>query len=75
MLAEQSSLIGRLVGEKPFAELGQMKAKALQGAKLSARDLILYQIKAAEFGLGVELVSKVAESVSVTVRKFQNNQN
>lgn len=41
------------------------------GRSFSPRDLILYQIKAGQFGLGVELVSKVAESASATIKKLE----
>lgn len=44
------------------------------GESLSTGDLILYQIKAGRFGLGVELVSRMAEGVMSTIRKFQQGQ-
>jgi hypothetical protein len=43
----------------------------VSGKSFSPRDLIIYQIKAGQFGLGVELVSKVAESASATIKKLE----
>lgn len=43
----------------------------VSGKSFSPRDLILYQIKAGQFGLGVELVSKVAESAGATIKKLE----
>jgi len=42
------------------------------GHNFVPRELLLYQIKASQLHLQVELVSKAAESMLATVRKFQN---
>lgn len=39
---------------------------------IAPKDLLLLQIKASSYHLRVELVSKAAESLLATVRKFQN---
>jgi len=53
-------------------ELKAIQEKALEGGAFQARELLLYQIKAGEFNLRVELVSKVAESLLGTLRKLQS---
>ena len=56
------------------AELTQLQQRIERGDKIDSRELILYQIKAGQFGLEVELVSKVAEAGLSTARKFQSQQ-
>jgi hypothetical protein len=53
-------------------ELGALQQKALGGGAFDARELLLYQIKAGQFNMRVELVSKVAESLLGTLRKLQS---
>lgn len=74
LLREKISKLDSIVGEQAFHDLMVMRQRAMSAKEISPKDLILYQIKSSEFGLGVELLSKVAESVSTTVRKFQSNQ-
>ncbi len=62
------------VGLDAHAELVALRDKILQGGKLEPKQLLYYQIRAHQFGLGVELVSKVGESVSATVRRFEQGQ-
>ncbi len=52
-------------------ELNTFTQGVMNGKVFSPKDLIVYQIKAGQFGLGVELVSKLAESVSSTVKKLE----
>jgi len=54
--------------------LAAQRERLLRGGAISARELIAYQIKAGEFGLHVELISKVADGVLSTVRRLQNSQ-
>ena len=61
-----------LCNPRSFQELGELQNKILSSKVISPQELLLYQVKASQFGLGVELVSKIAESFSVSVRKFQN---
>jgi hypothetical protein len=56
----------------PFLEIQKMSHDLLTKKDPSAQELILYQIKAQQFGLRVELVSKVAESAGNTFKKLQN---
>lgn len=55
-------------------EFRELDAKLQRGGAISPRELISYQIKISEFGLRVELVSKLAESLSSTVRRLQSGQ-
>lgn len=43
-----------------------------KGFKISPQELIVYQVRAGQFGLRVELLSKLAESAMSSIRKFQN---
>ena len=52
-------------------ELTKVGQAIAGGRDLSARELLLYQVRAGQLGLRVELVSKVAESGLQTVRKLQ----
>lgn len=67
-------IMGGAFSKNGFGELQQLQQKILKTQNPTARDLLLYQVRAAQFGMGVELVSKIAESVSATIRKFQSNQ-
>ena len=49
----------------------QMEQQVLGGKDVSTKDLIVFQITAQRFGMHIELVTKVAESVSGTIKKFQ----
>ena len=50
-----------------------MQIKTLQSNQLSPRDLLLLQVEVGRFNMGVELVGKVAESASATIRRLQGN--
>jgi hypothetical protein len=52
-------------------DLNLFSQSVMAGKKFNPQDLIVYQMKAGQFGLGVELVSKVAESASATLRKLE----
>ncbi len=56
----------------PFQEIQKMSSDLLTKKDPSPQELILYQIKSQQFGLRVELVSKVAESAASTFKKLQN---
>ena len=58
-------------GRDLYQDLVQMQEQILNSKSVPAKDLILYQIKTAQFGLQVELISKVGESALATIRKFQ----
>jgi TolA-binding protein len=53
-------------------ELAQIQGKIEAGKSFSGRELLLYQIKASRFHVQVEMLSKVAESMLGTLRKFQS---
>jgi len=49
--------------------------KAVAGGKaISPKELLVFQIRASQFGVHVELLSKVAESGLSTVRRLQQTQ-
>lgn len=52
--------------------LTEIQKRALSGATFTPRDLILLQMQMGRFNMQVELVSKVAESATATLRKIQN---
>lgn len=54
-------------------ELQGVENAISQSNKLSPSELLGYQLKASNYHIRVELVSKVAESVLGTVRKFQGS--
>ena len=53
-------------------QLQKIEAGIMRGQKLSAPELLVYQIKAGQFGLRVELVSKLAESLAGSWRRLQS---
>lgn len=55
-------------------DLGKLQSAIVRGVKFSPQDLIVYQIKASEFGLRVELVTKLSEALMTCMRRFQNTQ-
>lgn len=65
---------GLFGGRGAFEELQQIGQKLTANHSFSPRELLLYQIKASDYHLRVELVAKTAESMLGTVRKFQNSQ-
>lgn len=68
------TLLSEVMGEKLQAELATLRAKITRKGNIDARDLLLYQIRSGEFGLRVELISKVADSLLATTRKLQSGQ-
>ncbi|MCO6430205.1 MAG: hypothetical protein J5J00_05040 [Deltaproteobacteria bacterium] len=64
----------RGLGLDSFSEIAQVQQRILSGQKLTPQELIIYQVRAGEYNLRVELVSKIAESVMATMRKFQSSQ-
>lgn len=55
-------------------DLERMERRLVAGGKIDAKELLVYQMKISRFAMGVELVAKVAEGVSATLRKLQGNQ-
>lgn len=54
--------------------LSSLKGTLAKGQRLQPAELLLYQIKAGEYRLRVEIAAKAADAVLGTVRRFQNNQ-
>ena len=52
-------------------QLSSLQKSVLNGKLFSPQELLKFQIQAGQFGLRVELISRVAESASATIRKFQ----
>lgn len=61
-------------GGTSFREIQNLQHQVLTSKTISPRDLIVYQIKVSQFGLHTELISKVAESASSTLKKLQSGQ-
>ena len=55
-------------------ELLTLQKKVMQNQNIPARDLLVYQVKASQLRLKVELTSKVAESMLATTRRLQQGQ-
>ncbi len=63
---------GDVLGQKQYEELQTLKSQlSVQGSELSPADLLQYQITAQRFGLRIELLSKLAESLNASSRKIQ----
>jgi len=60
------------IGSGFNTRLTAIQTRALSGANFTPRDLILLQMQMGRFNMQVELVSKVAESATTTLRKIQN---
>jgi hypothetical protein len=61
-----------IVGSEAHQAIQKTALKVQGGARLSTRDLLLYQIRVHRFAARVELVSKAVESGMAAVRRFQN---
>ncbi len=53
------------------ADLVKLSYAIHSGKNISARELLFYQIRAGQFGLQVEMASKLGESLSSTIRKLE----
>lgn len=62
----------QLLGVDLHREIVLNRTQALGGATFNARELLAYQIKAGELSLRVEMLSKVADSLTGTIRKLQS---
>lgn len=52
-------------------DMTKLEQALMQGKQFSSRELLLYQMKVGQFGIQVELLSKVGESALSTVKKFE----
>ena len=64
----------RSSGDGLYSDIQRLQQQVMSGKSLSSQELITYQIKAHQFGLQVELVSKVAESAVSSLKRLQNPQ-
>jgi len=55
-------------------ELERMRERLLTARSFTPQELLAWQIRAGQFGLRVELISKVAEGVMGAARRLQNPQ-
>ena len=61
------------IGSGFNSQLSTIQTRVLSGTKFSSRDLLMLQVQMGRFNMQVELVSKVAESATTTLRKIQNS--
>ena len=59
---------------EPYQVLAGYEARLKSGQKLSVQELIHFQVQAGHFGVGVELLSKLAESMIAATRRLQQGQ-
>ncbi len=64
--------IGDVFDTALHRDLLGIRDAAMQGKSLSARELLMYQIKAGELNLRVEMIGKVADSFQGTLKKLQS---
>ncbi len=64
----------QILGPDLSRELAHITKAALSGKQLTAQELVAFQVKAGQFGLRVELISKMAEAGISTLKKLQNPQ-
>ena len=55
-------------------ELERMRERLLTARSFTPQELLAWQIRAGQFGLRVELISKVAEGIMGAARRLQNPQ-
>ncbi len=55
----------------PFKAMEQLATRLERKEKVQPAELLQYQLRAGQFGIQVELVSKVGESLSGSLRKLQ----
>lgn len=65
------SILKGLGQENLHSELVKFSQAIQSGKNLTTKELLYYQVRAGQFGMQVELVSKVGESVTSTVRKLE----
>lgn len=56
----------------PYTELIKLREGLNTGKVFTPQELLRYQITASNFGLRVELVSKVADGLLTSIKKLQN---
>jgi len=61
-------------GPDMHKEIINLQKGLMEGREFSPRELLVYQIKASQYHMRVELVTKLAESALATTKKFQTGQ-
>jgi hypothetical protein len=61
----------RVFGVADHKALGDFRQRVTRGAHFTNQELLSFQIRAGEFGLRVELISKLADSLVGTAKKFE----
>ena len=64
-------ILSAKIPKDPFKAMQVVAEAALKGKTFSPEQLLLFQVRANEFGMQVELVSKVAESANSSMKKLQ----
>ena len=62
------------LGQELHTSLSELRRAILQRKELSSRELLLYQMRAADLALRVELTAKAADGLVATMRRLQNPQ-
>jgi type III secretion system YscI/HrpB-like protein len=57
-----------------FKNMQRLETQLGTHKNIEPQQILRYQIQVSRYAMGVELVSKVAESMSATLRKLQGNQ-
>lgn len=55
-------------------QISALQARVLSGNAISPRELLIMQVQMGRFSMQVELVSRMAESVTVTLKRLQSQQ-
>ena len=63
-----------IFGPEMSRQIDRVAEAAISGKEISPRELLAFQIRAGQFGLRVELISKMAESGISTLKRLQNPQ-
>lgn len=68
------SKMDAILGSDLYKDMTKFEQNLTSKRDMAPKELILYQVKASQLGLRVELLSKVGESMLTTVKKFQQGQ-
>jgi hypothetical protein len=73
-MAQQTSSVGNIFGGDSFDQLRAFQQAVLSGKRMSPEQLLVFQVKATDAHMRVELLSKIAESAISTAKRLQNPQ-
>lgn len=57
-----------------YRSIQQFQSSVIAGREISPKELLVFQMRASQFGVHVELLSKVAESSLSSLRRLQQTQ-